>query len=374
MTFWDFQASARRRTWGLLAAFALLVLGIVAGVHLVLALVFWIPALVAVAFSSLRLEQVSVHYPAGFLATNVGIVTLMVLGGAWIKRSNLSQGGQHLAQQLGARAALPSVSHAEQQYLNIVDELCIAAGAQRPLAMVLPRDLSLNAFAAAWQAEDAVIVVSMGALNYLSRDELKGVVAHELSHLHEGDTRLNMELAGYVFGLEMLFNYGSDWVERGVSLFGRPLMAVGWLGWLAAQALKAAVSRQREYLADARALQWTRNPDGLGRVLRKALWLQDYPLQADALQTRAAAAGAYSPLVEHMLLLEVHSVEEMHDFWHLGGARWLASHPTLEERIARVYGEEEAREALPLQDAEQRWVNPFSAPLPLGEPQVSPLR
>ena len=371
MTFWDFQASARRRTWGLLAAFALLVLGIAAGVHLVLALVFWTPALVAVALTSLRLEQVAVHYPGGFLATNIGIVSLMVLGGAWIKRSNLRQGGLHLAKQLGARAARPSVSHAEQQYLNIVDELCIAAGAQRPQAMVLPRDQSLNAFAAAWEAEDAVIVVSMGALDYLSRDELKGVVAHELSHLHEGDTRLNMELAGYVFGLEMLFNYGRDWVERGVSLFGRPLMAVGWLGWLAAQALKAAVSRQREYLADARALQWTRNPDGLGRVLRKALWLQDYPLQADALQPQGTGSGAYSPLVAHMLLLEVHSIEEMHDFWHLGGVPWMASHPSLEARIARIYGEDEAREPLPLQDADQRWVNPFSAPLPLAQSKTS---
>ncbi|MCD2165942.1 M48 family metalloprotease [Comamonas koreensis] len=371
MKFWDFQASARRRTWGLLAAFALLVLGIVVGVHLALALVFWTPALVAVAFSTLRLEQVAVHYPAGFLATNIGIVTLMVLGGAWIKRSNLRQGGLHLARQLGARELRPSVSHAEQQYQNIVDELCIAAGARRPQAMVLPRDLSLNAFAAAWEAEDAVIVVSMGALEYLSRDELKGVVAHELSHLHEGDTRLNMELAGYVFGLEMLFNYGRDWVERGVSLFGRPLMAVGWLGWLAAQALKAAVSRQREYLADARAVQWTRNPDGLGRVLRKALWQQDYPSQADALQTRGSTAGLYSPLVDHMLLVEVHSIEEMQDFWHLGGARWLASHPRLEERIARIYGEEDAHEALPLQDPDKRWVNPFSAPLPLGKPEAS---
>lgn len=371
MKFWDFQASARRRTWGLVAAFALLVLGIAAGVHLVLALVFWTPALVAVAFSKLRLEQVAVHYPAGFLATNIGIVTLMVLGGAWIKRSNLRQGGLHLAKQLGARELRPSVSHAEQQYQNMVDELCIAAGARRPQAMVLPRDLSLNAFAAAWEAEDAVIVVSMGALEYLSRDELKGMVAHELSHLHEGDTRLNMELAGYVFGLEMLFNYGRDWVERGVSLFGRPLMAVGWLGWLAAQALKAAVSRQREYLADARAVQWTRNPDGLGRVLRKALWQQDYPSQADAMQTRGSTAGLYSPLVDHMLLVEVHSIEEMQDFWHLGGARWLASHPSLEERIARIYGEEDAREALPLQDPDKRWVNPFSAPLPLGKPEAS---
>ena len=368
MKFWDLQANARRSTKGLLGAFLLLVLGIVVAVHLGLALIFWIPALFVVAFTPATFGPVAVSYPVGFLATNVALVTLLVLGGAWIKRDNLKQGGLHLARQLGAREARPSTSHLEQQYVNIVQELCIAAGATPPQAMVLPRDMDLNAFAAAWDRSDAVIVVSMGALEYLSRDELKGVVAHELSHLHEGDTRLNMELAGYVFGLEMLFNYGQEWQEHNNPVFGLPLMAVGWLGWLAGQALKAAVSRQREYLADAQAVQWTRHPDGLGRALRKALWQQEHPHQAAAIGAGARASGMQSRLIEHMWLVDVASWEELHDFWHLGGARWLATHPSLEERITRIYGR--PREAIPLQEPEKRWVNPFTAELPLAKPEV----
>ena len=368
MQFWDFQADARRSTAGLLGAFLLLVLAIVVGVHLALALVFWIPALIGVATTPLTLAQAAVTYPAGFLATNVGLVTLMVLGGAWIKRDNLKQGGVHLAQQLGAREVRPLVSHAEQRLVHIVQELCIAAGAKVPQMMVLPRDRALNAFAAAWHPQDAVIVVSMGALEYLDRDELKGVVAHELSHLHEGDTRLNMELAGYVFGLEMLFNYGDEWMERGVPVLGLPLMAVGWLGWLAGQALKAAVSRQREYLADAHALQWTRNPDGLGRALRKALWQQDHPHEAAALMPMRSAQGLQSPLIEHMLLVDVGSPDDLSDIWHLGGADWLATHPSLEARITRIYGR--PRSALPLQDPEKAWTNPFTAALPLAQPET----
>ena len=365
MKFWDFQADARRSTKGLLLAFLLLVLTIMVSVHLALALVFWVPALLVVATTTLTFGEVSVTYPVGFLASNVGLVSLMVLGGAWVKRDNLKQGGVHLARQLGARELRPSVSHTDQRCHNIVAELCVAAGAQVPQLMVMPRDMSLNAFAAAWESKDAVIVVSQGALEYLSRDELTGVLAHELAHLHEGDTRLNMELAGYVFGLEMLFNYGRDLVEHKMSILGLPLKGVGWLGWLAGQVLKAAVSRQREYLADARAVQWTRNVDGLGRALRKALWQQDYPSQAFAAAAWGSARGMQSPLVEHMLLVDSADSACLHDGWHLGGGDWLASHPALEERIARIYGG--ARDAVPLQDPDKRWSNPFAAPLPLAK-------
>ena len=367
MKFWDFQAEARRGTAGLLLAFLLLVLGIVVGVHLALAAVFWLGALLVVGSTAVTFAQAAAWYPTGFFATNIGVVTLLVLGGAWIERSNLKQGGKHLARKLGAREARGSVSHAEQQFSNIVQELCIAAGARVPQAMVLPRDMSLNAFAAAWLPQDAVIVVSMGALEYLSRDELKGVVAHELSHIHEGDTRMNMELAGYVFGLEMVYSYGQTLREQGASMAGVPIMAVGWLGWLAGQALKAAVSRQREHLADARAVQWTRNADGLGRALRKALWQQDYPTQAASFVSSGGAHGLQSPLVEHMLLVDVRSADVLADSWHLGGADWLATHPSLEERIARIYGEE--REALPLREGEKEWINPFTAVLPTAKPE-----
>ena len=163
----------------------------------------------------------------------------------------------------------------------------------------------------------------------------------------------------------MLFNYGEEWSERGIPVLGWPLMAVGWLGWLAGQALKAAVSRQREYLADAHAVQWTRNQDGLGRALRKALWQQDHPHESAAVRS---GSGLHSPLIEHMLLVDVQGSDALHDAWHLGGVDWLASHPTLEERIARIYGQEQ--DALPLQEEAQRWVNPFAAALPLAGPKA----
>jgi len=115
---------------------------------------------------------------------------------------------------VGAREARPAVSHAEQRLCNVVDELCIAAHMPRPQIMVLPRADAINAFAAGWDAEDAVLAVTQGALQYLTREELQGMVAHELSHLHEGDTRLKMRLAGMVYGLELVYHFGDTVRER----------------------------------------------------------------------------------------------------------------------------------------------------------------
>jgi heat shock protein HtpX len=128
-----------------------------------------------------------------------------------------------------------------------------------PLAMVLPRLDAINAFAAGGSEDDAVVAVTRGALDKLTRDELQGLVAHEFSHLREGDTRLNMRLAGMVFGLEMIFNLGAACAAPTrtasapfLALPGLAILVTGSLGWLAGRALKAA-SRQREFLADARA-------------------------------------------------------------------------------------------------------------------------
>lgn len=233
-----------------------------------------------------------------------------------------------LAQRLGARAARPSGSTDEQRFVNVVQELAIAAGMRAPQAMVLPREDGINAFAAGWDTEDAVVAVTRGALEGLTREEMQGLVAHELSHIREGDTRLNMRLAGMVFGLEMIYRLGQSLMapdEKGrrhlATLLGFAIMAVGWLGWLAGHALQAAVSRQREFLADARAVQWTRNREGLGRVLRKALGQSG---EADG-----ARSGVGSPLVQHMLLVSVERGR-----W----GRWLDSHPPLTQRIERIYG------------------------------------
>jgi Zn-dependent protease with chaperone function len=320
MKFWDHQDSARSETRRLLLGFALAVAVLVVAVHAALALAWVLMAAVLPG----RLP-----FPQGFLAANVGVSLLLVLGGWWVETSNLRAGGVKLARRVGARELRPSLSHAEQRLSNIVDELCIAAHVPRPQVMVLPRTDAINAFAAGWDESDAVVAVTQGALDYLNREEMQGMVAHELSHLHEGDTRMKMQLAGMVFGLELVYNFGDTLRERrGLSWwFGSAIMLAGFAGWITGRMLKAAVSRQREYLADARAVQWTRSKDGLGGVLRKVMaQRRDTPRGYE----QHGHSGLNHPSVQHMLLVDVE-----------GGGRmehWLASHPTLEERVQRVYG------------------------------------
>lgn len=321
MRFWDRQRDARSATRRLLWAFAGAVLVLLVAVHAALALAWWLMAL---------LLPVHLPEPAGFLVANVGVSLLLVLGGWWVETANLRAGGIKFAARMGAREARPAVSHAEQRLCNVVDELCIAAHMPRPQVMVLQRADAINAFAAGWDAADAVVAVTQGALDYLTREELQGMVAHELSHLHEGDTRLKMRLTGMVFGLELVYHFGEEMRERsGLAWwFGSAVMLAGSAGWLTGRLLKAAVSRQREHLADARAVQWTRSKDGLGGVLRKVM-----------AQRRSAPAGyghghghggLAHPAVQHLLLVDVPGGSVLE--------RRLDAHPALETRVQRIYG------------------------------------
>lgn len=319
MKFWDHQTNARSETRRLLLGFALAVAVLVVAVHAALAVAWLLMAAVL---------PVHLGFPKGFLVANVGVSLLLVLGGWWVETSNLRAGGVKLAKRVGARELRPSLSHAEQRLSNIVDELCIAAHMPRPQVMVMPRTDAINAFAAGWDESDAVIAVTQGALDYLNREEMQGMVAHELSHLHEGDTRLKMRLAGMVFGLELVYNFGDTMRERGglAWWFGSAIMLAGFAGWLTGRMLKAAVSRQREYLADARAVQWTRSKDGLGGVLRKVMaQRRDTPAGYQQRHT-----GLSHPSVQHMLLVDAESTRSMD--------HWLDAHPTLQDRVRRVYG------------------------------------
>ena len=320
MKFWDHQISARSQTRRLLLAFAFAVLLVVASVHGVLVLAWWLMAAVL---------PVRLGFPAGFLVTNIGVSLLLVLGGWWVETANLRAGGVKLAERIGAREARPAVSHAEQRLCNIVDELCIAANMPRPQVMVLPRTDAINAFAAGWNDDDAVVAVTEGALQWLTRDELQGMVAHELSHLHEGDTRLNMRLGGMVFGLELVYHFGEEMRERpGLAWwFGSAIMVAGFAGWLTGRLLKAAVSRQREFLADARAVQWTRSRDGLGGVLRKVMAQRRSTPQS---YERQHHGNLSHPALQHMLLVDAPQLSA----WELR----LDSHPSLESRVQRIYG------------------------------------
>lgn len=313
MRFFERQEAARAQTTQLLVLFALTVLALVVAVNAALALTWRI---VTPGFSG---------YPAYFFAVNTGMTLLFVLGGWWIETSALSGGGEKLARRAGAREAWPASRENERKLCNIMSELAISATMKSPLAMVLDREEGINAFAAGWDEDDAVVAVTRGALERLTRDELQGLVAHEFSHLHAGDTRLNMRLAGMVFGLEMIFNLGRTMCEADangqrslLALPGFAILVTGSLGWLAGRALKAAVSRQREFLADARAVQFTRSRDGLGGVLRKVAGQQEQG---------GPAPRSLHPAVQHMLLVGVSADNH-----------WFASHPPLPERIRRIYG------------------------------------
>ena len=330
MRFIDSQREARARSRRLVAAFGLTVLLLVLAVNAALA-VGWLlsgPLWLAGGW----------YFPRHFWAVNTGVTLLFVLGGWWLETSQLKhQGGVRLAERMGARAARPSGQLDEQRFVNIVDELSIASGLPRPTAMVVARDQAINAFATGWTPQDAVVAVTQGALDHLTREELQGLVAHELGHIGEGDTRLNLRLAGMVFGLEMVYRLGQRLAEPGEdgrrfmgALMGLCLMGVGWLGWVAGHALQAAVSRQREYLADARAVQWTRSRDGLGGVLRKVM-----TQQREGLPSRAVG-----PSLQHLLLV---------GNGHGALARRFDSHPPLAERVRRIYGRHMGPLPLPAQ-------------------------
>ena len=322
MRFFEQQRQARAQTARLLLLFTAMVVLVVLAVNAALALTWRIIAWHDAA------------YPDYFFQINTGVTLLFILGGWWIESSNLAGGGEQLARRVGARPAkLPGPlsrmgsGDAEQKFCNIVGELAIAASMKAPTPMVLDRVDSINAFACGWTPADAVVAVTQGALDRLTRDELQGLVAHELSHIREGDMQLNMRLAGMVSGLEMIFNLGRTMCERDgdgrLSLLALPGFAIqgcGSVGWLAGRVLLAAVSRQREFLADARAVQFTRSKDGLGGVLRKVLGQQGG-------ETGDGKISVLHPSVQHMLLVDDHL-----------NAGWLASHPPLAERIVRIYG------------------------------------
>jgi Zn-dependent protease with chaperone function len=323
MRFRQHQDEARRQTRRLLGLFALVVIVLVLAVNGVLALLWWL------------LVPWAASLPPYFVATNTGLVLLYVLGGWAVESSRLADGGAlRIARLAGAREAQAgrgnSLARLEGRFVNVVQEMAIASGVRPPpAAWVLARDDAINAFAVGWGPDDALVAVSRGALERLTREELQGVVAHEFSHLVHEDGALNLRLVGMVWGLQLIWNLGlalAEPDERGRRGAGFPvglvLLAVGFLGWLAGRALQAAVSRQREFLADASAVKYTRQVDGLGGALRK---LAD---QQAAGEYRLASAQAGT--IQHLLFAP-----------SIRPPRWrslLATHPPLAERIARLYG------------------------------------
>lgn len=217
--------------------------------------------------------------PLFYVGVSIAILVIVLLSSLF-KGLSLRKGGEAVANMLDARLLAAASTPAEQRILNVVEEMAIASGMPVPPVYVMEEE-AINAFAAGHSVNNAVIGVTRGAINKLSRDELQGVIAHEFSHILHGDMRLNLRLIAWLHGIMVLGIIGHYMIRAGsvprrdnnnnaaIALFGLGLIVLGASGSFFGGLIKAAVSRQREYLADASAVQYTRNPRGIAGALKR---------------------------------------------------------------------------------------------------------
>jgi Zn-dependent protease with chaperone function len=322
--FFHQQDAARRRSGLLVFYFALAILTLIGLTYLLAAFLF--------VYLPNDDERTRSLWDPWLLAVVVVVVLAVVGGGSLLKTAQLAAGGKAVALMMGGRE-VPGDARDPQsrRLLNVVEEMAIAAGVAVPPVYLLPDEAGINAFAAGHAPGDAVVAVSQGCLEYLTRDELQGVVGHEFSHILNGDMRLNLRLLGLIFGILALSVVGrvlmsaaatrrpsrSDGEGRGaqgVWLLGVGLYFLGLSGAFFGRLIQAAVSRQREFLADASAVQFTRNPDGIAGALKKI----------GGLSTGSSLVNPRVDEVGHMLFAD--------------GIRgsWFATHPPLAVRIRKL--------------------------------------
>jgi Zn-dependent protease with chaperone function len=323
VNFFEHQDQARRNTRWLLFLFLMAVLAIVAVIDFA----------VLVVLGSHQADVTQTLQLSDLLAANrrlligVSCATLLVIGLASAYRIVLLKtGGGQVAEELGGTALPASPEDPLHQRLrNVVEEIALASGVPVPEIYVLEYEQGINAFAAGFTPADAAVAVTRGALEKLSRSELQGVIAHEFSHVFNGDMRLNIRLMGALFGIlvlavagrRILFHtrYARSRNKEGMAivLLGAALMVAGYVGLFFGRWIKSAVSRQREYLADASAVQFTRDPESIGGALKKI-----------AVHTGQSHLTVDSEEVGHML------------FGAGTRQRLFASHPPLMKRIKRI--------------------------------------
>ena len=313
MDFFESQERAKRNTSRLVAMFVAALLATMASVHVLLTVLF-----AKGNFADVRM-----------LGISLGSVLLVVVIGMAVKFAQMSHGGRAVAEAMGGVQVDPGSSDpAERRILNVVEEMAIASGVRVPPVFLIDEP-SINAFAAGNSQDDAVIGVTRGCIEQLSRDELQGVMAHEFSHIFHRDTRLNMQLVAWLGGIFAISLVGRIIMRSALSAgssrekndgkmvalaLGGAVFLIGIVGYFFGRIIQSAVSRQREYLADASAVQYTRNPDGIAGALEKI---------AHGAGSRIAAPAA---------------AEFSHFFFANGMSSLFSTHPPIEERIARIRG------------------------------------
>lgn len=329
MNFFQSQDDARRKTRSLILMFMLAVIAIVVAVNLVITvLIINVGDQAGEAIlPDLNWLIENRSLVAGISLSTVGFISLSSL----YKIASLSSGGGKVARSLGGTLiTAESKDPLRRRLYNVVEEMAIASGIPMPEVYVLEQESAINAFAAGFTASDAAVTVTRGTLEMLSRDELQGVIGHEFSHILNGDMRLNTRLMGFLFGILVIgligravlnsARYGT--VRSGDSrksdgtaaiyLAGLGLFLIGYIGVFFGQLIKAAVSRQREFLADASAVQFTRQTVGIAGALKKIAAAR----QGSELQT------VDTDEVSHMLFATGASFSSL-----------LATHPPLIQRI-----------------------------------------
>ncbi|MDD5521106.1 MAG: M48 family metallopeptidase [Kiritimatiellae bacterium] len=325
MDFFKSQDAARKKSSILVVYYCLAVIMIVLAVYVAAMVLFQ----GAMAQSGHKMA-VKTLWNTELFVWITGITSAIVLIGTIYKISQLSSGGAAVAEMLGGVEIETNTRDLDQRkILNVVEEISIASGVPVPRVFLLEGEEGINAFAAGFSPSDAVIGVTSGCIGQLNRDELQGVIAHEFSHILNGDMKLNIRLLGVLNGILVIGLIGY-WIFRSTSrtrskkgnalpviLFGLIVWAIGYIGVFFGKLIKSAVSRQREYLADASAVQFTRNPAGIAGALKKI--------------------GGFT---SGSKIQNDHAEEASHFFFCNGLAEsfsnLMATHPPLEDRIKRL--------------------------------------
>jgi len=270
-----------------------------------------------------KLSAFTFFDPAFFIFMSMAIV-IVILAASLIKMNTLQKGGGAVAEMLGGREiSTTTTDQAERRLMNVVEEMAIASGIPVPQVYVIDSENNINAFAAGLEITDSAVAVTKGTLNKLNRDELQGVIGHEFSHILNGDSRLNVQLIGILFGIMFMGIVGREIISKGrlsvrlglpVIAGGVCLIVIGYIGTFMGRLMQCAISRQKEFLADASAVQFTRNPLGLAGALKK--------IGGSSFGSQINSPGARQ--ASHLFFSESHP-DKLFAF--------LATHPPLAQRI-----------------------------------------
>lgn len=329
MNFFESQDRVRKHTFQLVLLFGLAVVTLIIMVNLLVMVVFGYINSEQMQDGGTLLQQMDWQT---FASVSAGVGAVVLVGSLY-KIMALSAGGKVVAEALGGQLIPQNTDDLKQRrLLNVVEEMAIASGTPAPPVYILVGEQGINAFAAGFTPRDAVIGVTQGLIEHLSREQLQGVIAHEFSHIFNGDMRLNIRLMGVLNGILIIgiagyyLLYSTSFSRRGRSndkgaagilALAIGLMVIGFAGTFFGGLIKAAVSRQREYLADASAVQFTRNPDGIAGALKRIGGLE------------------FGSIVENPGAPEV-----SHAFFAQGVSGFMqslsATHPPLAKRILRI--------------------------------------